>query len=91
MRLLGAKPGQRTALRIGFQNARRLRDRRDSRSVGHRRGGYIANALPGQMSLSNEQERSPGPDDRPCFENASPGQAEPAAVLVSVGFRLRLR
>ena len=74
--------------RVG-RYAKRLRDRHDLRGVGRRSGGDIANAVPGQVSLPDVRERSPGPDDRPCFESASPGRAEPAAVLVPAGFGLR--
>ena len=76
------------ASRVG-RYAGRLRDRRNLRSVGRRPGGDIANPVPGQVSLSNVRERSPGPGNRPCFESASPVRAEPAAVPVSVGVGLR--
>ena len=54
-------------------------------------GAGLAARVTGPVLLLNVRERSPGPGHRPCFESASPGRAEPAAVTVSVGFRLRLR
>ena len=52
-------------------------------------GAGLAARVPGPAQFLDVRKISPGPDNRPCLESASPGQAEPALVLVSVGFRLR--
>ena len=56
----------------------------------HRRGRRPGRAGPRPcVALGACGKSSLWPGNRPCFESASPGQAEPSPVLVSVGFRLR--